>query len=221
MKNIIFSSVGKKFLVGITGIFVCCFALVHIGGNSLLFIGEKAFNLYSYKLTHNHWFLYPVEIILSLIFILHFTLTFWLAFENTKVKPSLPKLFVPGEKNVSIGSQTMVYTGSLVLIFLILHVIAFRFGTYYETSYDGLVVRDLYRLVVEKFQDPLFVSWYVLCLIVLGIHLSHGVASIFQSLGIMPSNAKWPKRIAYGFIIIVIGGFISQPIFFYFFGGIS
>ena len=84
----------------------------------------------------------------------------------------------------TIASSTMIYTGLLVMAFLIKHLIDLKYGSYYEITYDGETVRDLYRTTLEFFADPINVGLYTVIMILLGYHLSHGVWSAFQSLGI-------------------------------------
>ena len=99
-----------------------------------------------------------------------------------------------------------------------LHLITFKWGTIYPVTYDGVEMRDLYQLVVEKFKQPLYVGWYVLSLLVLGAHLSHGVSASLQSLSLATANSCRVKQISYAFAFIVTVGFIAQPIYLYFYG---
>jgi succinate dehydrogenase / fumarate reductase cytochrome b subunit len=119
-----------------------------------------------------------------------------------------------GAKGVSLASQTMAIQGTLILVFVITHLIGFKFGAYYETTVNGVVMRDLHRLVVEVFSNPVAVAWYVIALILLGMHLSHGFGSIFQSLGLRTrSNAEKLNKLSWAYAVIVAGGFLSQPIY--------
>jgi succinate dehydrogenase / fumarate reductase cytochrome b subunit len=113
----------------------------------------------------------------------------------------------------------MALSGLLLLAFLILHLITFKWGTYYSVQYGGIEMRDLYRLVAEKFQNLWFVGWYLLCLCLLGLHLSHGFAATFQSLGFGRVRNRGLRIAGWLFATIVAGGFISQPLYFILGGG--
>src|ERR671932_801576 len=90
----------------------------------------------------------------------------------------------------SVASSTMIVSGLWLLAFIVIHVKAFRYGTEYEWPAGG---RDLYRLEVENFANPLMVGFYVISMIIVGSHLWHGIASAFQSLG--ADNPKWTPRL--------------------------
>ena len=111
----------------------------------------------------------------------------------------------------------MAYTGSLILVFIILHIITFKYGTHYDATYGGVVMRDLHRLIIEVFQQTEYVAWYLLCLVLLAFHLSHGFASSFQSLGFRHPKYSQPlKCLSVIYAVIVAVGFISQPLYVYF-----
>jgi succinate dehydrogenase / fumarate reductase cytochrome b subunit len=99
-----------------------------------------------------------------------------------------------------------------MLAFVVLHLWTFKYGEYYATSVDGVEMRDIHRLVVEKFQEPLYVGWYLLCLLILGMHLSHGVSASFQSLGLFASNHPTLKKLGLALAAVIAGGFILQPL---------
>ena len=103
------------------------------------------------------------------------------------------------------------------LVFLILHLITFKYGTHYSVTYGGVEMRDLHRLIVEVFQSPVYVGWYVVCLILLGLHLKHGFFAAFNSLGFRhPRYSVCLKCIAWFYCLIVTAGFLSQPLYVYF-----
>ena len=111
----------------------------------------------------------------------------------------------------------MAVHGSIVLFFIIYHLITFKWGPVYTIEYAGESMRDLHRLVIEVFSSPAYVAGYVVCLVLLGIHLSHGVSSIFQSLGLNhPKYTPTIKKVGWLYALVVAGGFISQPIYVFF-----
>ncbi len=215
----ILTSIGKKYLMGITGLVWAGFVLTHMAGNMLIFISPDAYNKYGHGIVSSG-ILIPAELVLVLSLITHVGLAIRLTLENKAAKGSRYAVAAKGEKAVSLASRTMAVQGSLILGFIISHISTFKYGTYYETIVDGVKMRDLNRLIVEIFHQPGFVAWYVVCLILLGFHLSHGVGSIFQSFGL--KNQKYApliKKISCAYGIIVALGFLSQPIYVYFIAG--
>jgi succinate dehydrogenase / fumarate reductase, cytochrome b subunit len=159
--------------------------------------------------------------VLVLSILIHVGLAIHLTFENRKAAGGSRYAVQPsGPKRVSLASRTMAIQGSLVLVFIILHIATFKYGTFYETTVDGVKMRDLHRLVVEVFQQPGYVIWYLIGLTFLGFHLSHGVGSIFQSFGLKNDHfAGLIGKLSFGYAALVAIGFISQPIYVYFFAG--
>jgi succinate dehydrogenase / fumarate reductase cytochrome b subunit len=213
MSGFLGSTVGKKYLMGITGLIWAGFVLAHMAGNLLIFVSADAYNSYGHALTSGK-LIFVAEAILILALITHVGLAISLTIGNRAAKGSRYAVAAGGAKKVSLASRTMAIQGSLVLVFIILHIITFKFGTYYETNINGVVMRDLARLMEEVFVQPGYVAWYVICLILLGFHLSHGVGSTFQSLGLMEGTyrATW-KKLSYAYAVIVALGFISQPLY--------
>src|SRR4051812_43093269 len=176
------SSVATKLLIGITGLALFIYLVIHVLGNLMVFFGPAFFNKYAYTLEGNP--LLPViEIGLLLIFLLHVYKTVAMYLNNQRARPVryVRKKFAGRPSRKSIASSTMIVSGLWLLLFVIIHVKAFRYGTEYEWAAGG---RDLYRLEMENFSSPLVVGFYMLSMIVVGSHLWHGVSSSFQSLGI-------------------------------------
>ena len=107
----------------------------------------------------------------------------------------------------------MVFSGIVVAIFVPLHVYTFKYGPEYP-SRGAPDVRDLHKLVLETFRDPLWVAWYVFAMAVIGAHLWHGFGSSFETLGV-----RWRKAIALGCkvaAVLIAGGFLVIPLVIYF-----
>ena len=116
----------------------------------------------------------------------------------------------------------MIFTGSLLLVFIIFHVWTFKFGPGISEGYVTIVneepARDLYRLVVETFKNPLYVVGYSVVMILLGLHLRHGFWSAFQSLGAIRPSARRTLRLVGSVIALLLTiGFLSIPIYIYLF----
>ncbi|MEN9723748.1 MAG: hypothetical protein RJB38_1734, partial [Pseudomonadota bacterium] len=174
------SSIGKKKLVGLTGLAISFFTLAHMAGNLLLFVGPDAYNLYSHKLVSNPA-IYVAEAGLVAFFLIHIGLTIQLTMANRAARPVGYAHSGMGVKKTSFAAKTAILSGLLLLSFVVLHLITFKYGPVYTTMVDGVEMRDIYTLVVEKFQQPGYVAWYFLSLVILGLHLSHGVKASFQS----------------------------------------
>ena len=208
------SSVGMKILIGVTGLALVLYLIVHIAGNLMVFGGPALFNKYAYTLEGNP--LIPViEIGLLLIFLVHVYKTVTMFLSNQQARPTryAMKKRANYTSRKSFASSTMIFTGLWLLIFIIIHVKAFRYGTEYPWAEGG---RDLYRLEIENFANPLIVVFYVLSMLVVGSHLWHGASSAFQSLGL--DHPRWTPRIrATGKILAVViaGGFITIAIWAY------
>lgn len=210
------NSIGKKILMGLTGLVWSGFVLTHMLGNMLIFAGAEKFNMYSYKLTSLE-ILPLLEGFLVLMLLVHVIFAIKLTLENKRARPQGYAVAPSGPKRASAASRSMAYTGSLVLAFIILHLVNFKYGAHYTATYNGLEVRDIYRVVIEAFQQPGYVAWYVLCLVLLGVHLSHGFSSSFQSLGINhPRYTPMIKKLGCIYSILVAGGFIAQPLYVFF-----
>jgi len=208
------SSVGMKILIGVTGLALVLYLIVHIAGNLMVFGGPSLFNKYAYTLEGNP--LIPViEIGLLLIFLVHVYKTVTMFLTNQQARPTryAMKKRADYTSRKSFASSTMIVTGLWLLIFIIIHVKAFRYGTEYPWAEGG---RDLYRLEIENFANPLIVVFYVLSMLVVGSHLWHGASSAFQSLGL--DNPRWTPRIrATGKVLAVViaAGFITIAIWAY------
>ena len=216
------SSIGKKYLMGVAGLVWAGFVAGHMAGNLLIFAGPRAFNSYAHAIVTNKILLYGTEIVLSLSLLTHVTLGLILSLENRRASPQKYQVLSPPQKRARWASRTMGFQGSLILCFIIYHLITFKYGPYYRVMYEGEEMRDLYRLVLEVFQNPLYVTGYVVCLILLGFHLSHGFSSAFQSFGLgHPSYGALVEKVGWIYAFIVSVGFISQPLYvftFYVFG---
>ena len=213
------SSIGKKQLMAITGLLLSGFLIAHLLGNFLLMAGADAFNLYAYKLTSTP-LIYIAEAGLVAIFLGHLGLAMKLTQENKAARgPQGYYMKTKTGKGSTLASSTMIYSGIIIGIFLVTHLMHFKFGSYYETKVNGVVMRDLYRTVIEFFQNPLFVAWYVAAMILLGLHLSHGVQSAFQSFGLR-HHVYTPiiKKASLTFSLLVAAGFAALSIWAHFQG---
>ena len=213
------SSVGKKLVMAVTGSFLIIFLIVHLIGNITLFFGPDAFNGYVSALDVVKPLIRVVELVLLAAFILHIFNGIRLWFENKKARGTEYKISGAAE-NSTLFSRTMLLTGSIVFIFLVLHLATFfwRFN-FYDPS--GLAHDHLYfNIVVNFFQIWWYVILYVVAVILLGFHLNHGFQSAFQTFG-WNHKKYFPliKKVGTLYAIIMALGFASMPIYFFFFYG--
>ncbi len=213
----IFSSVGQKQLMALSGLGWAIFVLMHMLGNLLIFLGDEAYNKYSHALTSNPGILLA-ELGLLILLLTHVFYGIKTAIENAKARSVPYATSKTSPKEASLASRTMKYHGILLLLFIILHLVNFKFGAYYTVTYNETPIRDIFRLVVEKFQSPLYVSIYVASVSLLGFHLSHGLYSALQSLGFY--NEKYMivlKKCSMVYGIIIAVGFSLAPLYILFF----
>lgn len=210
------SSIFKKYIMGFSGLALAGFVLAHMVGNLLIFKGAEAYNTYGYFMVTNP--AYPlISWGLVGIMVLHAFLGILLTKENNSAKTGRYAVSPSPSKDASVASKTMIFSGSILLVFIITHLVGFKYGTFYEVTYGDIVMRDLHRLIVEVFQSPLAVVWYIVALLILCVHLKHGVSSCFQSLGFNhPRYTPFIQKIGFLYALIVALGFISQPLYVFF-----
>src|SRR6476619_640914 len=185
------SSVGTKILIGLTGLALFIYLIVHIIGNLMVFFGPAAFNKYAFTLEGNP--LIPIiQIALLLIFLVHVYKTVRMFLENQTARSVryAKKRNAGRPSRKTFASSTMIVSGLWLLVFIVIHVKSFRYGVEYEWPAGG---RDLYRLEMENVANPLTVGFYVLSMVVVGSHLWHGISSSLQSLG--ADHPRWTPRL--------------------------
>ena len=217
MKKLFLLSIGQKYLMGFTGLGLALFVLIHMLGNLLIFAGKKTYNLYAHQLVENK-LLIVFEMGLLALFLVHVVLAVVLSVKNYFSRPEKYVRAASGWKATAWYQKSLILQGAVILVFVILHIITFKYGTYYEVTYEGKTVRDLFRLITEVFQNPLAVLWYLLALLILSAHLFHGISSSFQSLGLShPRFDTWIKKVSFIYAGLVTLGFISLPLYVFFF----
>ena len=223
MSNIFTSSIGKKFMMSLAGIFLLLYLVVHLGINVtlILFKDSETFNKAATFMGTNP-VIRVMEIVLFGTFLLHMIYGVILQIQNLLARP------VGYKKNnysqTSFFSKYMLHTALILTIFLVLHLFDFwvknKFlGEVSEITYsNGKMYEDLGSLVIQRFQIGWVVWVYIVLLIGLGFHLHHGFQSAFQTLGI--NNSKYTPFIkGFGVVysIVITLGYISIPLVIYFF----
>lgn len=215
------TSVGTKILIGITGLALFLYLVIHIAGNLLVFFGPAVFNNYAYVMEVKNPLLPIIEIALLLVFLIHIykTVTMFLANKRARPVRYMRKKYAGAPSRKTFASATMIVSGIWLLMFLIIHVKAFRFSPEYEWPAGG---RDLYRQEMENLSNPLMLWFYVLSMAVVGSHLWHGFSSAFQSLGVdHPKLTPWLLTLGKLFAVGIAGGFVVIALWAHFVGARS
>lgn len=201
--------------MAVTGVALGLFLITHLAGNFLLIVGPDAFNKYAYALTSTP-LIYVAEAGLVFVFGLHVFLAFKLSQENRKARPQQYYMRKKTGLGGNIASSNMIISGLVILIFLVLHLLHFKFGETHYTTVDGVRMRDLHRTVVEYFQNPIGAFWYVLAMGVMIFHLFHGFQSSFQTVGVnSPTYTKWIVRGGHALSYLLGAGFAGLAIWGY------
>jgi succinate dehydrogenase / fumarate reductase cytochrome b subunit len=218
------SSVGKKVFVAITGLMLFGFVIVHLLGNLTLFIpdGGEAFNHYAHFLEGllHGWLIIVFEIGLIAAFLVHAIYAITVALiDKQKARPQKYAVVknAGGKSRKSLASRSMILTGPIILIFVILHVRMFKFADHPMVTYHGTEMKDLYTVVDQAFAVPWIVGAYVAVMILLGFHLWHGVWSAFQSMGWNSDrHITVLNRLSWAAGIILALGFLVLPVYMFF-----
>ncbi len=208
------SSISKKMVVAVTGLLLLGFVLAHLAGNLLVFAGPEALNQYALKLRKLGPVLWIARIGLLMTALLHILTSIKLARENRQARPTSYKLM--RSEKTTYAAKTMLLSGLIVLGFIILHLLHFTFRTLtpeISNSIDSLGHHDVYSMVVNNFKNPVQAGLYVFAISLLSFHLSHGVASVFQTLGIISAGLK-PKIKFFSLALsaLIFFGYASIPL---------
>lgn len=209
------SSIGSKFVIALTGLFLFLFLVSHLAGNLLFILGPDAFNHYAHSLISNPLIL-VAEGGLVALFLLHIVKTIQMFAANRGARPdryaaSKWAKTKNDQSRKTLSSTTMILTGTITLLFVITHLVTFKFGPYYETA-EG--IRDLYRLQLAIFSNPGYVAFYLVAMTVIGFHLWHGISSAAQSFGL--DSPRWTPRIIWtGRLLtaVITAGFALLPVY--------
>jgi succinate dehydrogenase / fumarate reductase cytochrome b subunit len=221
---IAWSSVGKKVITGITGLALFGFVIVHLLGNLTLFIGAEAFNNYAYFLEHllHGWLIYAFEVGLITLFAFHMLAAITVAWtDKRRARPQGYAVVrdAGGASRKTLASRSMIITGIVLIVFVVIHVRMFKFADHpLVPRADGHMMKDLHAVVVEAFNNPLITIGYVAVMVLLGLHLRHGVWSAFQSIG-WANDRTLPllNGAALVFALLLAVGFLVLPLYIFFF----
>lgn len=199
------SSLGRKYVMAVSGLALVLFLVAHLAGNLTLFVGNDLFNAYAHALESNP--LLPLlEAGLAAVFLVHIALAVVLIVQNRAARRDKYRSEL-GKGGKSLASATMTITGPLVLVFLLIHLWDFRISKLFVD--DGY---DLAVAVRERLASPLGATIYIFGLLALGLHLWHAFQSAFQTLGL--GHPRWRQVILWtgrALAILLFVGFVSFP----------
>jgi succinate dehydrogenase cytochrome b subunit len=190
----LFSSIGKKTVVAVTGILLVLFVIGHMLGNLTVFLGPDAINAYAVHLRDLGPLLWLVRLTLLAAVIAHIWFTMLVWKENMAAHPQKYAVFAP--MKTTIFARTMRLTGLFVLVFIVFHLAHFTWFLVnpgyadFHTDLHGQQVHDVYRMVIVGFRNPLISLFYIFALALVAFHLSHGISSLFQTLGVTDKGLR-------------------------------
>jgi succinate dehydrogenase / fumarate reductase cytochrome b subunit len=208
------SSIGRKWIVAVTGVLLILFVIGHLAGNLSIFLGQDAINAYGQFLHDLGEILWVVRIVLFVAVVLHITCTILLWHENLRANPR--KYAVASNLETTIYARSMRLSGLVVLAFIAFHLAEFTwqwFTPEYKTWMDAQGRHDVYRMVIAGFSNPFVSGFYIIAIGLLAMHLSHGIASLFQTLGLTTAKLR-PFFARVGLIVawVIFAGYISIPL---------
>jgi succinate dehydrogenase / fumarate reductase cytochrome b subunit len=209
LTNTLGTSIGKKLMMAVTGLSFIGFLTLHLAGNLSIYGGPGMFNAYAEHLHALGPVLVVAEWILLALALVHILTGMFLFVQNLAARPRRYRVNKNGGGR-TIGSATMPYTGILILLFVVFHLANFSF-----VDKSGTTIFDI---VSHAFADPVTVGIYILSMVVVAFHVSHGFWSLFQTLGLNHPKYMPAIMIAGTVISLVFGiGFGFLPIYFSFF----
>jgi succinate dehydrogenase / fumarate reductase cytochrome b subunit len=207
------SSLGKKYVMAITGLLLFLYVIAHMVGNLQVYLGPEQLNAYAELLHSKPGLLWTARVGLLVIAVLHVVSALQLAAENRAARP---QAYAEGKPLASLASRTILVSGLIVFAFIVYHLMHFTLGVTnpdFVDLHDAAGRYDVYTMVVQGFRNPYVSVFYIVSMGLLCLHLSHGVSSMFQSLGIRRKStlASFNRFARVAAIVIFIGN-CSIPI---------
>jgi succinate dehydrogenase / fumarate reductase cytochrome b subunit len=209
------SSIGKKLLVALTGLVLVLFLAGHLAGNLLIFVGEKDFNEYA-ELLHTMLHgagVWIARVVLLTCLVIHVAATISLTRAN---RAASPKYVHEQTIQASKSSRIMIWSGLTILAFVIFHILHFTVRV--DSGLADIAKTNPHKMVIVGFSNGFVVLFYAIAMTLLCSHLAHGVASIFQTLGLRSKkSAPLIEKFSKAFALIIWLGFLSIPLAIYLF----
>src|SRR5438045_1345713 len=203
------SMVGKKVVMGVTGLIGIGFVVLHSLGNLLVFRGPEAINSYSHFLKSTGELLWALRVVLIVAVVLHVIAAVQLTRQSRAARPIA---YTKRETQVAtIASRTMRWGGALLLVFIVLHILHFTTGTIRPAG--AFSQQDVYANVVTSFRVWWVALFYVVAMIALGLHLFHGAWSSLRSIGVSPPSPRpLERRVSLTIAVLVWAAFTAVPV---------
>lgn len=225
LANMLSSTLGRKLLMALSGLFLCLFLVIHAAGNTQLFLndGGVSFNVYTQTMVNSPFIKVAAYLTYGTI-LLHIAYSVLLTLQNRQARPV--RYAVELSASSSWQSRNMMILGTVILIFLVIHMSSFwykmKFGEMPVVTIEGKEYKDMYTVVVTAFSQWWYVAIYVVSMILMGFHLSHGFQSAFQSLGLNHKKyTPFIKQLGLGFSIAISALFAAMPIYVFLFKNIN
>ena len=212
LRSFLSSTIGKKVLVAITGILFCLFLLFHLVNNLVIYTGEENFNYLVSSLEKIKPLIRLLEVVLLTILVVHISNSVYLSIQSRKSgnQTSLSNVKKP---NAPLSSRTMLFTGSVLFIFIVVHLSTFWFNFQLTDDHDAY-----YNMVTDSaigFGNIFITILYLVAMVILGFHLKHGFSSAIQTLGIKDTSiGKVVSTIGVVFWLFIPAGFFSIAFWF-------
>lgn len=201
------TTIGKKVLMAVTGVVLFGFVVGHMVGNLQLYMGAEQLNHYAEFLQSKTALLWGVRLVLLFCVSVHILAAVQLWLRNRAARPVKYRVFNPPA--VDYAARTMIWSGPIIAVFIVYHLLHFTVGT----AHSEFVRGDVYRNVVVGFSDPLVAGVYILANILLAVHLYHGLWSLFQTLGWdHPQLSPLRRVVAVVFAALIGAGNVSMPL---------
>jgi succinate dehydrogenase / fumarate reductase cytochrome b subunit len=211
--EVLSNTVGKKVTMAVTGLFMVLFVVVHLLGNSSIFAGPDGINAYAAKLHGLGPVVWISRLVLGALLVLHVIVGILLTLENRAAKPG--KYAVQKLAKATFASKTMIWTGLLLLSFIVYHLLQFtaRVTPDIVLGHDAQGRVDVFTMVVSSFRVAPIALVYVAAMVTLFLHLYHGIQSTFQTIGLTNDKAL-PQYERYGKLLSVLFllGYSSIPV---------
>ncbi len=208
------SSIGRKQVVSVTGLFMLLgFLIPHLGGNVLFFFGRDIYNAYAHHLHQLEAVLKGMEVVLLAVILVHILTAASLVIENFRSRGKRYSKNISTKKR-TLGSRTMPWTGGMIFVFIGLHLLTFKYA---QCPLLPSGDKDIYLHVMQLFGNPIWGACYLVFLMTVGLHVSHGFQSALQSFGLIPiryRNSADRISLVLGVILFVFFGLIPIVAFY-------
>lgn len=211
LTTVLKSSLGKKFVMAITGLLLCGFLVVHLAGNLLLYVSPEAYNNYAHSLHKQEWLILVAEVGLLVLFLAHVFLAVSTTRMNWAARGKGYAMKESKRQDRIIPAENWMFTsGAVVLGFILLHLADFRFGVRLPAPSP---TEEPFDKALRILKDPVSAAVYTVGCFILGLHLWHGFSSALQTIGLNhPRYWKLIRCVGIIFAVVIAAGFISFPV---------